>query len=145
MKKKLFRIAIALFIFGLISATGTYVYVFHKPHRNIAKEKPAYVIDATRLITEFVDDETLSYEKYGNQVLQVNGEVVNISISDNSASITLIDEMEGISCSFDSLGLVDYKAILQKIDMGDNVELKGQCDGYDMIMGVVLTRCVFSK
>jgi hypothetical protein len=145
MKKKLIRIALILTALGLFSATGTYLYVFHKPHRNIAKEKPAYILDAGSLISDFSSDETASYEKYGNKVLQVSGEVVDISVSDNSASITLLDQMEGINCSFDSLEVVNSKSELEQLNVGNKVDLKGQCDGYDMIMGVVLTRCVFAK
>ena len=142
MKKKLFKIALILFVIGCISGISTYIYVFHKPQRNIAKEKPAYTIEATTLISEFVADETTSYEKFGNKVLQVTGDVVDISLSDKSASITLLDEMEGISCSFDSIEVANSKDLLKNISIGNHVTLKGQCDGYDMIMGVVLTRCI---
>jgi hypothetical protein len=50
--------------------------------------------------------------------------------------------MEGITCSFDSLSMVKSSDKLRQIKAGDEVVLKGQCDGYDMIMGVVLSRCV---
>lgn len=144
MKKKLFRIAIILFGIGCISAVGTYIYVFHKPHRNIEKEDAAFIIDAQMLFDEFSMDEMASYEKYGNQVLEVSGEVVEISINANNSSLVLLDQMEGVNCSFDSLGTVKYKDALAKLKVGENVKVKGQCDGYDMIMGVVLTRCVFA-
>lgn len=144
MKRRLFRIALLLFVIGLLSATGTYIYVFHKPHRNVAKEKPAYVLDASTLFSEFSGDEAVSYEKYGNKVLQVSGEVVDISVFDNGASITLVDEMEGINCSFDSVDVAKFKSSLNEIEIGQDIQLKGQCDGYDMIMGVVLTRCVLA-
>ncbi|MCP4311035.1 MAG: hypothetical protein GY790_07220 [Bacteroidetes bacterium] len=140
--KKLFRIILILGAVGILSAFSVYMYVFHKPHRNIAKEAPAYVMDAQSFYSEFSSDETSAYEKYGNQVVQVSGEVIDISMSDNSASLVLLDEMEGIACAFDSLGIVRQKGHLEGIQIGDNVNLKGQCDGYDMIMGVVLTRCI---
>lgn len=140
--KKLFKIGLILFGIGLLSGIGTYIYVFHKPHRNIAKEKPAYVLEAKELYTDFSNDETSSYEKYGNKVLQVTGKVADISINENSATIVILDEMEGINCAFDSAAFVKNHDMLMKIKAGDNVEVKGQCDGYDMIMGVVLSRCV---
>lgn len=145
MKKKLFRIAVILFGLGCISAVGTYLYVFHKPHRNIEKEKAAFIIDAKSLYDEFALDEDVSYQKYGNQVLEVSGEIVDISVNANNTSIVLLDEMEGISCSFDSLDTKKYYENLSKLSSGDNVKLKGQCDGYDMIMGVVLTRCIIAQ
>jgi len=139
---KIFKIILILGAFGILSASAVYLYVFHKPHRNITKETPAYVIEAPEFYSEFSNDETAAYEKYGNQVIQVSGEVVNISLSENSASVVLLDEMEGIACAFDSLGMAKQLNHLMAINVGDEVSLKGQCDGYDMIMGVVLTRCI---
>lgn len=139
--KKLIKIGLFLLGFGLIAAFGTYLYVFHKPHRNIAKEKPAYVLDASQLYADFSSNEEDSYNKYGNKVILVRGEVVDIAMKNNSASITLIDEMEGINCAFDSTSMIKNKDKLEKISNGDVINIKGQCDGYDMIMGVVLSRC----
>lgn len=139
--KKLFKIGLILFGFGLIAALGTYIYVFHKPHRNIAKEEPAFIMEASQLQAEFSSNEEESYTKYGNKVIQVHGEVVDVVLNENSASLTLIDAMEGINCAFDSASMLKNKDKLENISTGDIVEVKGQCDGYDMIMGVVLSRC----
>lgn len=140
--KKLLKIGLILFIIGIVSASGTYLYVFHKPHRNVAKEKPAYVICAKKLHTEFSEDEMTSYDKYGNKVIQVTGRVVEFEINSNSASLVYIDPMNGISCAFDSTAVIQFHDELASIDVGNIVTIKGQCDGFDLIMGVVLTRCV---
>lgn len=145
MKKKLIRIALIIFIISVFSAIGTYLYVFHKPHRNIAKEKPAYQIEATQLLSDFISDEAASYEKYGNTILQLTGKVADISVSHKGASITLIDPFEGVNCSFDSTEVVQNKDTFNSINIGQKISLKGQCDGFDMIMGVVLTRCVLTN
>jgi hypothetical protein len=143
--KKLLKIGLILFLIGIVAAVGTYLYVFHKPHRNIAREKPAYIVDAKQLYSDFSEDETTSYEKYGNKVLEVTGKVVEFEISDNSASLVYLDPFEGINCAFDSTTVIKEKNELSSIDVGNVVTLKGQCDGFDMIMGVVLTRCVLIK
>lgn len=140
--KKLLKIGLILFLFGVVSATGTYLYVFHKPHRNVARETPAYEICAKDLYTKFSIDETASYEKYGNQVLQVTGRVVEFELNSNGASLVYVDPFEGINCAFDSTAVIKERNELKAIDVGNIVTVKGQCDGYDMIMGVVLTRCV---
>ena len=145
LRKKLFRIFWILFGIGLVCAFAVYMYVFHKPARNIAKEKPAYVLSAEKLYNDFSTAEDSSFVKYGNKVIELDGKVVNISIKPSGASVALLDEMAGINCSFDSVTTVKFKNELSKIAVGDNVKLKGQCDGYDMIMGVVLTRCVLLK
>ena len=125
-----------------MSATGTYLYVFHKAHRNIAKEKPAYEVCAKDLYTEFSTDEKTSYDKYGNQVLQVTGRVVEFELNESGASLVYVDPFEGINCAFDSTTVTKLRSEFDVIGVGDVVTLKGQCDGFDMIMGVVLTRCV---
>ena len=140
--KKLLKIGLILFGIGVLSGIGTYLYVFHKPHRNIAKEKPAYIVDARSLYDEFSVNEESSYEKYGDQVIEVTGEVIDFSLQPNGATLVYLDPLEGISCSFDSLTVVQENSELEKVEVGKQVTLKGKCDGYDMIMGVVLTRCV---
>lgn len=140
--KKLIKIALILFGIGLFAALGTYLYVFHKPHRNIAKEKPAYTLQADQLLTEFSTDEQAGYEKYGNMVVQVTGEVVEINVSEKGASMVYVSSMEGVSCTIDSLTVAQYDTQLSGVNVGDELTLKGKCDGYDFIMGVVLTRCV---
>jgi hypothetical protein len=140
--KKLIRIGLILFGAGVLLAFGTYLYVFHKPHRNVAKEKPSYVLDAQSLFSNFKNNEDSSYIKYGDKVIQVTGNVVDITIQDNAATIVYIDPIEGISCSFDSITVAKTRDELSKIQLGDRVTIKGKCDGYDLIMGVVLTRCI---
>ena len=140
--RKIIKIGIILFLLGIVAATGTYFYVFHKPHRNIEKEKPAYEICAKDLYDEFNEDEITSYEKYGNKVIQVTGAVVEFELKENGASLVYVDPFEGINCAFDSTTVIKEKNELSTIHIGNVVTIKGKCDGFDMIMGVVLTRCV---
>jgi hypothetical protein len=66
-----------------------------------------------------------------------------VDISDEGGEISLVlnDEMEAINCALDSMMIVNNKALVESLEIGKNVTLKGKCDGFDMIMGVVLTRC----
>lgn len=141
--KRLIKIGIILLSIGILTAFGTYLYVFYKPHRNIAREKPAYKLNARQLFDEFSNNEDSSYSKYADKVIQVTGAVAEVSTNTNSANITLLNRITGISFGFDSLTLATNKAELESIREGDTVTIKGKCDGYDMIMGVVLTRSVF--
>lgn len=49
--------------------------------------------------------------------------------------------MEAVNCAIDSISVVHSQAFLNDLKIGDQISLKGKCDGLDMIMGVVLTRC----
>jgi hypothetical protein len=140
--KKILKIGFILFGIGLFSGLGTYIYVFHKPQRNIGKEKPAYIMSARQLYREFSNSEDSSNIKYGDKVIEITGPITDVTLNSNDGSITLLDEISGINCSFDSITLAEHRVEMEKIKPGDEITIKGKCDGFDMIMGVVLTRCV---
>jgi hypothetical protein len=140
---KIVRIILILFVVGLISGLGVYVYVFHKPHRNIEKENPAYSVSAADLLTQFSQNEDSSNNKYGNKVLLVSGKIVDITKKEDIiVTFVLENSSSGISCNFDSAYSAEKSEILKKIKMDESILVKGKCDGYDAITGVVLTDCV---
>lgn len=125
-----------------MAAGGTVYYVFNKPHRNVEKEKPAYTLTATELFADFSEDEQAGYEKYGDKVIEVSGEIVEINEGEKQQlTIVLGDVLEGVSCAIADEEMQENKDKVSGLSTGDNVTLKGKCDGMDMIMGVVLTRC----
>jgi hypothetical protein len=142
---KILKIIYIIGAFGLIIGFGTLYYIFNKPERNIVKEKPSFIMTAEQLYKEFSTKEDSSYILYGDKVVEVTGPVMDITINNNGASLTLLDEISGINCSFDSISVAEHQDELKMIKTGDEITLKGKCDGYDMIMGVVLTRCVILK
>jgi len=143
MKKKLLKIGIILFGIGLLSAFGVYMYVFHKPHRNVEAEKPAFIINASDLFNEYSTNEEGGKTKFQNKVLQVTGSIAEVTIGEDEATIVLVDATSGISCAMDSLVAVQMKDKIKTLKVGENITLKGKCDGFDAIMGVVLTKCYF--
>lgn len=140
--KKLTKIILILFCVGLVSGIGTYLYVFHKPHRNLENEKPAYIYAAEKLVTEYTADEMAGNKKFADKALDVSGEVVEKNVSDKQITFVLYDAMGGVSCSFDSTYIAENKDKLIAITQGQHVTIRGKCDGLDMILGVVLTCCV---
>lgn len=143
--KKIIKIALYLFIIGLLAGVGVYLYVFHKPHRNLANEKPAFVCTAENLYNEFSANDTASYSKYGNKAIEVSGNVVEKTVTPKEITIVLFDSMGGVSCSFDSTYISENKDKFEKIKSGANIIVRGQCDGADPILGVVLTSCVLPE
>ncbi len=144
MKKKLKIFLIVLFI-GIVVGLSVVYYIFNMPHRDVKNEKPSYTIEASLLFEEYNNDENASNTKFANKVLQVSGEIVEISIDEYQVSITLVDEMEGVNCALDSMTIVKHRAFIDELKINDKITLKGKCDGFDMIMGVVLTRCFIIK
>jgi tRNA_anti-like len=127
---------------GIIFGIAAVLFTFFKPQRNIEKEKPAYIMEPGSFCAEFSTNEDSSYIKYRDQVIQLTGEVIEFSLEENSVSVVFVKSIGGITCSFDSITMVNELPRLSKILVGDTLTLKGRCDGYDMIMGVVLSRCV---
>lgn len=140
MKKGLKNLLI-LGLIGVVVGVGVVYYVFNKPHRNIEKETPAFTMTANELFNEYNANEEAGNLKFGDQVVQVSGAIVDISNEGGEISIVLNDEMEAVNCALDSMMIVKNKSMVESLAVGDNVTLKGKCDGFDMIMGVVLTRC----
>jgi len=140
MKKNL-KIFLIVAAIGLVGGLATVYYVFNMPHRDIEHETPAYSLTAKAFFNEYNSDEEAGNIKFANQVVQVQGEIVDITTNGLEVSIVLNDEMEAVNCAIDSLSVVHNQAFLSDLKIGDQVSLKGKCDGFDMIMGVVLTRC----
>jgi len=138
---KYLKIFLILIAFGVVVGGGAVYYIFNMPARDVENEIPAFTLDAAALYSDFSNDEDAANLKYGNMVLQVSGVVVDKTVEDYQVSITLNDEMEGINCAVDSVSYVKNKEFFDGLNPGNEITLKGKCDGFDMIMGVVLTRC----
>ena len=139
--KKGLKIFLIIAAVGLLTGLATVYYVFNKPHRDVENEKPAFTMKASALFSDFNNQEETSNEKYGDQIIQVSGTIAELSVEGYQVSITLNDEMEGVNCALDSLAISRNKQFINNLIIGDEITLKGKCDGFDMIMGVVLTRC----
>ncbi|VAW28945.1 hypothetical protein MNBD_BACTEROID07-756, partial [hydrothermal vent metagenome] len=85
-------------------------------------------------------DETDAFKKYNNKIVQVSGKIVELTGDIYHLNITLNDVMAPVSIVIDSLSIVKNVPFAEGLKLGDLVTIKGQLDGYDMIMGVVLTR-----
>lgn len=140
--KKNIKYILILAAVGVLMGMFTILYTYFKPQRNIQKEKPAFIIESTSLHNEFIANEDSGNLKFNNQIIQVSGKVVEFSMENNGASVVFINSIGGITCSFDSTTMVNNFGKLSKIQVNDSLTLKGRCDGYDMIMGVVLSKCV---
>ena len=144
MKKnlKIFLIVVAI---GIVTGVSTVYYVFNKPHRNVEKEAPMYTMEAKALYQEYSDNEEASNPKFADKIIQVSGKIVEFTKDGYQISVVLNDGMEGVSCALDSVTIKNNKPFIDALKVGDDITLKGKCDGFDMIMGVVLTRCFIVK
>jgi len=138
--KKWIKISLILIAIGVTVGAGVVYYVFNMPHRDVENEKPALITTAPALYGAFSQDETAASKKYNNKVVQVSGKIVELTGDIYHINITLNDVMAPVSIVIDSLSIVKNMPLAKSLKLGDVVTVKGQLDGYDMIMGVVLTR-----
>ncbi len=138
--KKWMKISLLLFAIGVTFGAGAIYYMFNMPHRDVENEKPALITTASALYSAFSQDETTAFKKYNNKVVQVSGKIVELTADAYRLNITLNDVMSPVSIVIDSLSIVKNMPLVKSLKLGDVVTVKGQLDGYDMIMGVVLTR-----
>jgi tRNA_anti-like len=134
--KKILILALIVLIFGI----AAYLFIFHKPHKNTFNLKAEYTISADELLNEFETDENNANSKYLGKIIQLEGEIVTVKNISESYEISFIDELFGVTCMVDSVYAVQQTEKLKQLKAGDNVTIKGQCNGY--LTDVKLDRCV---
>ena len=139
MKKKLVIALIGLAI--VIIGMGIAYYLFNKPVPDISKSKATYSISAHALLSEFEGDLNSATKKYVNEVLKITGKVQSVTITNESINIQLGEQGDffGVNCSFPIEQQTDFKTIQN----GDQIEVKGECQGY--IDDVIINNCILVK
>lgn len=122
-------VVIALVVIG--AAIG--LKMFYKPHDDINKMKPDFKVQASELIQEFEKQEDASSAKYDGKVLEINGKVSSKNQLPNGITLLMLeDEMQGISCQLDSNWVTAHRSVIESLEPGKPVTIKGVCKGYLM-------------
>jgi hypothetical protein len=137
MKRALYITGIVVLI-GILAVSFVFIKMYNKPHTNVMEATPDYVVSAAELISEFESDEQQANEKYLDNIIQVEGIITNISITNGNSMITLSTSgaMGMVVCTMEPS---QNKKVLG-IDKGATVTIKGICTGY--LMDVMLVRAV---
>ena len=121
---------------GLVLAVlgGSYgYYMWNKKIPSMSSRDATLVITANELGSQFDKD------KHAGKVLSVKGRVTSVETEKETTNVTLEteDPMVSISCE------MEKGAATPSVKAGDEVTIKGQCDG--KLMDVVMTRCIMTK
>jgi hypothetical protein len=127
-KSKIGLLTLILFLIGLIYG----LYQFNKPHINIAKSKPSFVITAVDLTKEYEQDEWKAEKKYSGMIIEVTGIVKEISINNDKKNIILYGNKSNVSCQM-NVNSSDVKK-------EQSVTIRGNCAGF--LMDVMLTDAI---
>lgn len=126
-----YLILTALFVVLLGAAIG--LKMFFKPHANIVKQTPDFTIEATTLISEFEENESVANATYSEKVIEISGKLAAKSKLENGTHLLILeDEMMGISCQLDSSWATANQALIEKLQQGQPTKIKGVCKGYLM-------------
>lgn len=126
-------------IIGVLAAGAVVLYVYLKPHRDVAKEK-AVQLTAQALFDAFKTNETEANAKYLDKAIELNGEVADITKNQEGRTVVNFktnDPLFVINCTFK-----EDPGVLQP---GQIITFKGICTGYIPDMNIVINEGVLVK
>jgi len=140
--KKSFIILLAVVVVIMVAAVGVYSYVFQE-QKNTFDLKAEYSIKAEDLFKQFEMNEQSASAKYIDKILEVDGKILAIKEIAGNYQFSFVDENFGVTCFVDSNYAVQQKKEILNLKIGDEVKIKGKCNGY--LSDVKLDRCVIVK
>jgi len=127
------KYAIIIVLVVIIIGAVIGLKMFFKPHADVNKMKADFKVEATSLIDEFQKAEDAATTKYSEKVLEISGKLATKSqLSNGTTLLMLEDEMQGISCQLDSNWVTANQTIIESLQPGSPVTVKGVCKGYLM-------------
>ena len=108
----------------IIGALVAYQYGF-KGHDETADIDAAFKLTCDNVVQEFLDDETGATAKYVDQILEINGPVLEIEKSEGKTT--------GMKISMDELYVVNVtlqEPFDGELDQSSEIVVKGVCSGF---------------
>jgi len=144
MKKKFWILAGALAIVALMAGGFVYWYGFLRKEKPMEKMKPDFELTADSLFSVFNSDEKTATEKFGGKILLLHSSMISMEKDERgNVTLTLVDPMMGVTCTIDSLEAVKQQPVIDALSEGQQITVKGRCDG--MLSDVKLSKCMIVK
>ena len=137
MNNKNIKILVGVII--IISICLLYVLnLYNKPHLDIEKTKADIVVHVQNLLDEYKNDENFANGKYVDQVIQIKGEISEITIENGNSIITLKDSttISSVMCHMSP----EENLNVLKLKKEGEITIKGICTGY--LLDVIMVRCI---
>ncbi len=136
-----YKILIAALIVIAVASLAGYLYIFRTGHPDMLRQKTDYIIEAGDLYHEFETDEPEATAKYAGKILEVRGRLESVEkVGWGNIALIFLDPLFGVTCTIDSLQAVRQSVVLDPLSPGDQVAVKGRCDG--MLTDVKVVHCV---
>lgn len=122
-RKRIKYIVIGLASAIIISGFLVYDKVLNAKHREIFEEPTEFTLSADELQFYFADNQETATKKYMNRVIETHGSVTEIGTN------TLVLE--------DRVQVYFLNDLKQNTTVGDDVNIKGRCVGFDELLLLV--------
>jgi len=129
MKKITIKWGLRLFLIGIVTAVGIFIYMWLMPHRNIQATAVDFNMTSSELVQEYLDNLQKANSKYlqedgDSKILVVTGKI-NVISEDMEGNSTILLKNKG-----DNLGVLCYfmkgtNKNTQLLKVGDLVSVKG--------------------
>jgi hypothetical protein len=117
----------------IVIGAGIGLKMFFKPHADVSKMEAEFKVEAAAILGEFQKDENAATLKYSEKPIEINGKLVAKNKLPNGIDLLILeDEMEGISCQLDSSWAAANPQVIQTLEAGKQVTIKGVCKGFLM-------------
>ena len=132
-------------IIGLLLALvgGAYLYYYTQyDHRKaIRSAQPDFSLKASEIFDLYDKDEDAANEKLLGKTVLIQGEVSSISADAGDASISLVSGglLGDIVCELNK----DLAGDLTKIQVGDQLQIKGECSG--KLIDIIFVNCIIQE
>ena len=135
------KIIIVIAGIGIAGLAYVWFFVYNKPHRNIEKSTPDFVITASDCYQHYVEGQNTEIKNYTGKVLQITGIPSSIESNDSLMVVVFVFNNgmfgdEGIRCTL----LPSYNKMAQNINLTEMLTIKGYCSGYND-SDVIIEQC----
>jgi tRNA_anti-like len=146
-RKIIFYVVLSVLV--IAGAAAIYIYKeYNRAHKDTAKLKADYTVNAADFVKEFTGNEQASNKKYWDKIIHVDGLVKSVDKDDRGFYSIIIGDtasMSSVRCSMDSI----HNREAATVKPGSMIGMKGICSGYnaDELIGsdVILVRCVIDE
>lgn len=117
----------------VLIGVGVGLYFYNKPRTTAADRHTDDRVTAKELYRAFAQDENTANKLYGNKVLEVSGDVLQVQQTGKDLSILLqggSKDSGGVNCTISNATIAAPK-------VGDNLHIKGLCTGFLMDVSMV--------
>jgi hypothetical protein len=133
-------VALLLVALAIVAALIVWKWVYKKSDVSVSSKKAEVEIEAAVLTREFEENEEAANAKYLGKVIAVSGSVNTLTEDEQNISVYLknAEDISGVMCTISKASINT-----SQIKTGDQVKIKGICDGY--LMDVKLNKCSLEK